>query len=113
MGKIDISKFPKAQEMIIDAELEDQADYIKWLPMFDKEQAALALAKMYVTAKAGVSDSLPGRAKSKQSTDKLFFEVSEKIHVYARAEARSRLGFDNDDVTRLFCHIAFGGEKYR
>lgn len=113
MGKIDFSKFPKAQELIIDAEIENEKDRIKWLPAFDKEDAALALAKMYVTAKASTSNDLNARKKASKATDKLFFEVSEKIHVFARAEARSRLGYVHSDITRLFCHIAFGGEKYR
>ena len=99
--------------MIIDARLENEKDRIKWLPAFDKEDAALALAKMYVTAKAGVSTSIPARKKAQKATDELYFSVSERIHVFARTEARARLGYEHSDITRLFCHIAFGGEKYR
>lgn len=113
MGKIDYSKFPKAQALIIDAKMEDEKDRIKWLPLFDKEETALALAKMYVTAKAGVSSNIPARQKAQKATDHLYLTVSEKIHVFARTEARARLDYKHSDITRLFCHIAFGGEKYR
>lgn len=113
MRRIDYSKFNKIQELIEIAELEHVKDRILWLPDFEKEDAALAIAKMYVTAKAGVSDSIPVRKKAREATDRLFFEVSEKIHIFAKIEARDRFGYTNEDVVRLFKHIAFGGEKYR
>jgi hypothetical protein len=105
--------YPKVKELIIDCELEDQVDNIKWLPIFNKEETAIAIAKLFINAKAAIGLSIPDRQQSKENADKFYNDISKQIHIFAKIEGRARLGYTNEDITSLFCHIALGGERYK
>ncbi|MDQ0255619.1 hypothetical protein J2S74_003001 [Evansella vedderi] len=108
---IDFSKYPKAQELIQECEMEDKKDQIIWLQT-SREEAAVLLAEMHQMIKAGMSTNIGLRKRSKIAANFYYKGAAPKVHVFAREQARLELGLSNKEVGELFAHCGFGGMGY-
>jgi hypothetical protein len=109
---MDLNKYPRAQELVQEVNLEDKADRIKWL-QFNKEEAAVALAKTYLVSLLSLNDNPFVKQKAKRLTDQLYFSVGYQLHGFAKEEGNAQLGYNNEDITKLYKHISFGGKRYQ
>jgi len=105
-------KYPRAQELIEKHNYEDSLLTTPWV-RFDQEEAAIALAKVILTQKSLNSSAIHLRAAAKKQVDTDYLSLDNKLHVFAKEEARSELELTNEDVTRIFSHIEIGGNRYR
>ncbi|MBN8203911.1 hypothetical protein ACFRCQ_22480 [Cytobacillus firmus] len=109
---MNLDKYPKTKELIIDVNLEDQVDRIKWLQL-SKEEAAVSLAKTYLVALLSINSNPFSQKKASSLADQLYFSVGYKLHGFAKAQGNDELNYDSDDVAKLYKHISFSGVKYR
>ncbi|MFC5449057.1 hypothetical protein ACFPOG_12350 [Paenibacillus aestuarii] len=108
MSGIDFSKYPKAQELMKECNIEDKAENIVWL-RYGKSDAAILIAEMHQMCKAGLSDSIPLRNRSKNAANFYYRGVGSYLHVFAKEQARSELGLSNRDVSQIFKHQGIVG----
>lgn len=108
---MNIDKYPRAKELLNEVNLIDKVNQIKWL-QFSKEEAAVSLAKAYIVALAGASSNPFLKEKSRKLTDQLYFSIGYKLHGFAKDEGNAQLGYETEDIIKLYKHISFGGIKY-
>ncbi|MGG3806424.1 hypothetical protein [Metabacillus fastidiosus] len=106
---MNLENYPRTQELLQIVNLEDKADHIKWL-FFNKEDAAVHLAKAYLVTLASMSFNI--LVKEKTWTDQLYITIGPKLHSFAKEEANAKMGYETEDIIKLFKHISFGGIKY-
>ncbi|MBP1931893.1 hypothetical protein [Ammoniphilus resinae] len=111
MSGIDLSKFQISKGLVEDSGLKGKEDRIIWL-RYSKEEVAEFLAEMHLMAKAGLSDSISLRNRSKIAAN-CYYEIAKSLHVFAKIQAWTELGLSNDETEILFRHKSiFGRAKY-
>lgn len=108
MAGINLRRYPKILDMIQDVSLVNKMEHIKWIGM-SKSEAAVLIAEMHQMAKAGVSDHLPLRQRSKRAANFYHGAVGRGLHVFAQEQGKLELGLNQDEVKQLFSHRSFLG----
>lgn len=111
MQNINIDKYPKTKELLENADLLDVRENINWT-LLSKQDAAVALAKLYIISLMGQSKNIVLRERAMQLTDEFYLEIGDNIHVYAKEEAREQLNLKPDDIVRIFSRVELGGHIY-
>lgn len=105
---VDFSKYPRIQELLSETEMEDKKQYIKWIGM-SREEAAVLIAEIHQMCKAGLSNNIPLRKRSKNASNFYYGAVGNGLHIFAREQARVELGFTTQSVNDLFSHRSILG----
>ncbi|WP_240416703.1 hypothetical protein [Paenibacillus periandrae] len=97
---IDISIFPKVNEQVQIAGIQNRQDHIIWTKL-SKAETACALAELSQLCRASLSTSFTARKRAKQSLNYYKTTVGAKIHPFAAAQAREDLGLSRERMEEL------------
>lgn len=103
-NSIDISIYPKVEEKVRIAGLNEKKDYIIWLKM-NKSEAALALAELSYMCNASTSSNLLARRMAKHSAGYLKSTIGSKVHPFAAEQAKYELGIDKERFEELMLNL--------
>lgn len=108
MSGIDFSKYPKVLELINETDMNNEKERIKWIGL-SRSGAAVLIAEMHQMCKAGFSNNIPLRKRSKNASNFYDGSVGSGLHVFAKEQARVELGLSKDDVRDLYSHKSIVG----
>jgi hypothetical protein len=113
MSGIDFAKFPRVKELMDNTStLQGKEDQIVWL-QFNRSTAAEMIAEMHLMCKAGLSDSIDLRKRSKNAANYYYDAVGSNLHIFAKEQAWSELGLNNITADQLFIHKSFFAKIYK
>lgn len=105
MSKIDIdmNQFPTCQALLKEYGIDNEVDQIIWHKL-SEEDAAVALVEMNMMCRAGLSNNINLRRRSKVSANYYHSAVSNSVHIIAAAAAKSEMGISDKRLSELFSH---------
>jgi hypothetical protein len=103
MSGIDFSQYPIVNELIHECELDQDRDHILWLRETQSD-AAILLAEMHLMCKAGLTNNIPLRNRSKVAANYYYSNANSKVHAFASNQALSDLKMTEKDLAKLFSH---------
>ncbi|GGG17783.1 hypothetical protein [Paenibacillus abyssi] len=100
---IDFSKYPVAQQIIEETELQDEIHEYPMI-MMGKDETAVNMAEMLLLCKAAMAISIPLRQRSKVSSNYYLNQIRNKAHVLAQSEALREYGLSFEDLDHMVPH---------
>ncbi|MEX3624921.1 hypothetical protein [Viridibacillus arvi] len=104
-------KYPRANQLIEELNYHEHLQNTHWIRI-GREEAAISLAKAVLTQKSLLSPVIHLRKAANHQVEIDYLTLDNKLHVFAKEEARAELGLNNEDVTKLFANIEIGGNRY-
>ncbi|KJD42476.1 hypothetical protein [Paenibacillus terrae] len=97
---IDLSKFPKIAEQVLQSGVQDRQNHIIWTKL-SRTETALALAELSLFCRASVSSNITARKRAKFALNYYRTTVGKKIHPFAVSQALEDLGLSKKRMQEL------------
>ncbi|CCC86222.1 hypothetical protein [Paenibacillus polymyxa] len=97
---IDLSKFPKVAELVLQSGIQDRQNYIIWTKL-SRTETASALAELSLFCRASVSSSISARKRVKFTLNYYKKTIGKKIHPFANSQALEDLGLSQKRMQEL------------